>query len=79
MAAYILVSEIKTDADINDAPLHTSKMDVKITGFSVIIQGSNLRLPTEPDVTKDNIIRLLDKGLETSYLDQTTIDGQTYL
>lgn len=45
------------------------------TGLGVIITGDNVRLRSEPDLTKDNIILLLKKGTEAA--DMSDVEHMT--
>ena len=47
-------------------------------GDPLVINGNNVRLRTEPDVTKQNILLQLNKGNEVVRLDDKDVDGQKW-
>lgn len=47
-------------------------------GDALVIGGDNVRLRSEPDVTKQNILMQLNKGYEVVHLDDKTVDGQKW-
>lgn len=44
-------------------------------GDALVISGDNVRLRSEADVTKQNILMQLNKGYEVVHLDDKTVDG----
>ena len=47
-------------------------------GDAIVINGNNVRLRSEPDVTKQNILLQLNKGNEVVHLDDKDVDGQKW-
>lgn len=47
-------------------------------GKILVISGNNVRLRTEPDVTKQNILMQFHKGYEVIHLDDKDVDGQKW-
>jgi uncharacterized protein YgiM (DUF1202 family) len=47
-------------------------------GDALVISGDNVRLRSEADVTKQNILMQLNKGYEVVHLDDKTVDGQKW-
>lgn len=47
-------------------------------GDALVINGNNVRLRTEPDVTKQNILLQLNKGNEVVHLDDKDVAGQKW-
>lgn len=47
-------------------------------GKILIISGNNVRLRTEPDVTKQNILMQFHKGYEVIHLDDKDVNGQKW-
>jgi hypothetical protein len=47
-------------------------------GDVLVISGNNVRVRTEPDVTKQNILFQVHKGYEVVHLDNKSVDGQKW-
>ena len=47
-------------------------------GKALVISGDNVRLRTEPDVTKQNILMQLNKGYEVVQLGDKDVAGQKW-
>src|SRR5687768_1591591 len=47
-------------------------------GDALVINGNNVRLRQDPDVTKQNILMQLNKGYEVVRIDEKTVDGQIW-
>ena len=62
-----------SDSDAGSKP--TSKCG---KGEAMIISGNNVRLRTEPDITKQNILLQMNKGNEVVHLGDKAIDGQKW-
>ena len=58
----------------NDA---TRKVECE-KGDALVINGNNVRLRQDPDVTKQNILMKLNKGYEVVRMDEKTVDGQIW-
>jgi hypothetical protein len=65
----------------NDDAVSDNEPDAKSKckqGKALVINGDNVRLRTEPDVTKQNILMQLNKGYEVVHLGDKEVSGQKW-
>ena len=60
------------NTQVSDNPKNCDKGDL------LVISGNNVRVRSEPDLTKQNILFQVHKGYEVVHLDDKTVDGQKW-